>query len=138
MDEILLLATEKTPGINFKKNGELEISGKSIPEDAEDFFAPALKWLERYINNPAPTTELSINLEYFNIASSKRILFILYKLNDLVGKNRDVKVKWIYDDNDEDMFEVGQDYAFMVKIPFEFVEIDRVHHIATQLTTSLN
>jgi hypothetical protein len=138
MEEIVLVATEKTPCITFKKTGELEITGKSIPEDAEDFFAPALKWLENYVENPAPKTTLSINLEYFNISSSKRILFILYKLNDLLGKQTEVKVKWIYDDHDEDMFEVGQDYAFMVKIPFEFVEIDRVKHASTQLSSLLN
>lgn len=138
MEEILLLATDKTPGITFKKTGELKISGKSIPEDAEEFFAPALKWLDGYVENPAKNTILSIDLEYFNISSSKRILFILYKLNDLVAKNADVKVKWIYDDNDEDMFEVGQDYAFMVKIPFEFVEIDRIHQVSSQLSPALN
>lgn len=138
MEEIVLAATDKTPGITFKNTGELEITGKSIPEDAEDFFAPALKWLEHYVENPAPKTLLSINLEYFNISSSKRILFILYKLNDLISKQSDVKVIWIYDDNDEDMFEVGQDYAFMVKIPFEFVEIDRVTHLTTQLSATLN
>ena len=138
MEEIFLLATDKSPGLTFRKNGILEIVGKSIPENAEDFFAPVLKWLESYVENPAPKTLLSINLEYFNIASSKRILFILYKLNDLVAKNIDVKVKWIYDDQDEDMFEVGQDYAFMVKIPFEFIEIDRVLHVSKQLNPSLN
>lgn len=138
MKEILLVETDKTPRVTLNKNGMLEIAGKSIPEDAEDFFAPVLKWLETYVENPAPKTILSINLEYFNIASSKRILFILYKLNDLVGKNSDVNVKWIYDDQDEDMFEVGQDYAFMVKIPFEFIEIDRVLHVSKQLSPSLN
>ena len=29
--------------------------------------------------------------------------------------------KTFSNEDDEDMFEVGQDYAFMVKIPFEFV-----------------
>lgn len=35
------------------------------------------------------------------------------------GKN--VRIKWMYNEIDEDMFEVGQDYAFMVKIPFDFL-----------------
>jgi hypothetical protein len=137
MEEIFVVATDKTPGVIFRKNGELEITGKSIPENAEDFFDPALKWLEAYVESPAEKTRLSINLEYFNISSSKRILFILYKLNELMAKNADVKINWLYDDNDEDMFEVGQDYAFMVKIPFEFIEIERVK-IESNLTASAN
>ncbi len=136
MQEIFIPSTEKTPQVVFKSTGELELSGKSIPEDAETFFDPILKWLESYISQPCPLTTLSINLEYFNISSSKRILFILYKLNELVGQNKSVRVRWVYDDNDEDMYEVGQDYAFMVKIPFEFVEVDRAHVLNEKLEGS--
>ncbi len=32
-----------------------------------------------------------------------------------------VKVLWYHNESDEDMFEVGQDYAFMVKVPFDFI-----------------
>lgn len=126
MMEILIPATDKTPKVILRPDGMCEISGKSIPEDAEVFYSPILKWLENYVANPAAKTHLIIDLEYFNISSSKRILFILYKLNELVSRNIDVRVSWKYDDNDEDMYEVGQDYAFMVKIPFDFQEIDRV------------
>lgn len=136
MEDVFISSTDKTPEVSFKLSGELHITGKSIPEDAEDFFAPLLKWLESYLENPAPTTSLNLNLEYFNISSSKRILFLLYKVNELVDKKRDVKVRWFFDDHDEDMFEVGQDYAFMVKVPFEFVEIDRVHAVNEKLASS--
>ncbi len=36
------------------------------------------------------------------------------------NKGHLVNVRWHY--RDEDIFEVGQDYAFMVKIPFQFIE----------------
>ena len=32
--------------------------------------------------------------------------------------------------SDEDMFEVGQDLAYMVRVPFEFVETEEVLAIA--------
>ena len=57
-----------------------------------------------------------------NVSSSKRILFIFYKLNELVKKNRSVVVKWHYVEGEDEMFEVGQDFAFMVNIPFHFIE----------------
>ncbi len=63
-----------------------------------------------------------IDLEYFNITSSKRILFLLYKLNELVDSGKKAKVEWYYRQSDEDMYEVGQDYAFMVHVPFDFRE----------------
>jgi hypothetical protein len=71
---------------------------------------------------PKRPTVIKIDLEYFNISSSKRILFLLYKLNELTESGMDVKVQWFYRQSDEDMFEVGQDYAYMVKVPFEFKE----------------
>ena len=48
----------------------------------------------------------------------------MYKLNELVETGNEVKVKWLYRDTDEDMYEVGQDYAYMVKVPFEFKMYD--------------
>jgi hypothetical protein len=43
-------------------------------------------------------------------------------LNELADSGRSVRVEWRYKDSDEDMFEVGQDYAYMVKVPFDFIE----------------
>ena len=65
-------------------------------------------------------TTFNIDLEYFNVTSSKRILALLYKLNELSDDGIHVNVNWYYREGDEDMYEVGQDYAYMVKVPFEF------------------
>lgn len=123
MDILSIKATALTPFVMFDStNGNMKIEGRSIPENADDFWLPILNWFESYIISPSNVTTFSINLEYFNISSSKRILFLLYKLNELAERGCDVKVEWIYRKEDEDMFEVGQDYAYMVKVPFEFKE----------------
>lgn len=122
MQPLRIQATLKTPEILFDPGNQVfEIRGKSIPDDAEAFFAPVLNWFEDYLVNPNDITEVVIDLEYFNISSSKRLLFLLYKLNELKEDNNRVRIKWMYNENDEDMFEVGQDYAFMVKVPFDFI-----------------
>ncbi len=36
------------------------------------------------------------------------------------------KVDWFYRESEEDMFEVGQDYAYMVKVPFNFYSTDEL------------
>lgn len=113
--------TAQTPQINFNAiSGVMEISGRSIPDQADEFWMPVLSWFESYMLNAREETTFIIRLEYFNISSSKRILFLLYKLNELVEQGKRAKVEWHYRDGDEDMFEVGQDYAYMVKVPFEF------------------
>jgi hypothetical protein len=133
MNILYLEATEKTPLVNLDPNtGEFEISGKSIPQDAEAFFSPILEWMDEYVNTTTIPTKVRLNLEYFNISSSKRILFLLYKLNELVDQNKVVTVSWHYVETDDDMKEVGQDFAFMVRVPFEFVPYRKgFRHMAT-------
>ena len=122
IEQLLVESTPHTPFVSFdSQTGVMERKGRSIPEQADDFWLPVLNWFESYIQMPADQTVFKIDLEYFNISSSKRILFLLYKLNNL-AKNPDcVRVEWYYREDDEDMFEVGNDYAYMVKVPFEFI-----------------
>ena len=121
METLLINSSLQTPYINFDKGtGVMQIKGRSIPDQPDEFWGPILSWFDSYILSPSTKTTVIIDLEYFNITSSKRILFLLYKLNELSESGSDVKVEWLYRDTDEDMYEVGQDYAYMVKVPFEF------------------
>lgn len=126
MKNMLIEETPKTPYVNLDgENGVFHFRGKSIPADAESFYAPILSWMDSYSSNPAPRTEINIDLDFFNISSSKRLLFIMYKLNEMSDNGHNVELKWHYFNDDDDMYEVGQDYAFMVKVPFEFIVKDR-------------
>ena len=123
MDLLNYKGTETTPSVNFNPdNGKLIIEGNSIPNDAEEFFTPILSWLEEYVNTTKVKTTLIIKLHYFNVSSSKRILYMFYKLNELLKYNKPVVIKWYYSEDEDEMFEVGQDFAFMVNVPFHFIE----------------
>lgn len=121
METLIINYSPQTPSIHFDATtGVMQIKGRSIPDQPDEFWGPILNWFDSYLRDPADETTVVIDLEYFNITSSKRILFLLYKLNELVENGFGVKVEWLYRDSDEDMYEVGQDYAYMVKVPFEF------------------
>jgi hypothetical protein len=121
METLLINDTPQTPYIHFDGgSGVMQIKGRSIPDQPDEFWQPILSWFDLYLLTPSTSTTVIIDLEYFNITSSKRILFLLYKLNELSENGFNVKVEWLYRDTDEDMYEVGQDYAYMVKVPFEF------------------
>jgi len=63
--------TAKTPLVDFNNlTGDLILSGRSIPENASLVYDPILKWVNDYIKNPRQTTNLRLNIEYFNTASS--------------------------------------------------------------------
>lgn len=123
MESFSVEATDTTPAVHFNpKSGEFSIEGKSIPSNAENFYGPLLDWLSDYVERPNSITDFKLRLDYFNISSSKRILFIFYKLNELVDAGNTVNIKWYFHEGEDDMYEVGQDFAFMVNIPFEFIE----------------
>lgn len=104
-----------------KANGIFEIKGISMPENGKDFYQPVIDFLTEYAEMPNPVTHFLFNLRYFNISSSKMLLFILYKLQEIQTPERKVLVTWCYDD--EDILEAGKDFEQMVKIPFQFKEI---------------
>lgn len=123
MDVLRIEASAHTPFVIFNStSGVMEIRGRSIPEEPEAFWGEVLNWFDEYMKQPVSFTLVKIDLEYFNITSSKRILFLLYKLNELVDNGLKAQVEWFYRKSDEDMYEVGQDYAFMVRVPFVFKE----------------
>ncbi|TAF33495.1 MAG: DUF1987 domain-containing protein [Cytophagales bacterium] len=117
MQVINLDGTEDTPKVILDKaNGIFEVSGRSLPEDAADFYEPILKWLEEYAGAASAATKFKFKLEYFNTASSKLILDILSKLEDISGST----VIWYYHEDDEDMQEAGEEFSELVDVPFEF------------------
>jgi hypothetical protein len=122
METIKIQGTEDTPKIMLDaENDLLEISGRSLPEDVSSFYEPVLNWLNEYAENPSKKTVFNFKLTYFNTASSKLLLDILMKLEEMHEKGHDVLIRWHYPEDDEDMAEAGEEYADIVDVPFEQV-----------------
>ena len=120
MESLRISKTDDTPEITFDKaKGKFEISGRSLPEDSVEFFLPVFQWIALYAKDPNPTTEFVFKLEYVNTASSKMVQDILAALEKIRG----MKVVWYFDDDDEDMEEMGIELAEIVEIPFEYKTI---------------
>lgn len=114
---------QDTPAVHLdKEKGIFEISGKSFPADVSSFYAPILEWLEEYAANPNEETVFIMRMDYFNTASSKVILDILYQLEDINAEGHKVKIKWYYPDDDEDMLETGEEYDEIVDVEFQLIE----------------
>lgn len=133
MEQLVVSPSVKTPLIDFNaQTGIMLIQGRSIPEDSEIFWEPVLKWFYAYAVRPAAQTSFIFDLEYFNISSSKRILFLLYKMAEMNEYNHDISVEWRCQDNDKDMREIGNDYACMVNIPFKIVDKEPFNLVVVQ------
>ncbi len=122
MDTIKILGTDDTPTVTLDAANDIfEISGRSLPEDVTAFYSPVLSWLDEYAASPNAKTVFAFKLVYFNTASSKLLLDILMKLEEIHDGGHEVVVRWYFPDDDEDMEEAGKEYAEIVGVPFEQV-----------------
>lgn len=122
MEKIYIKPTDVSPEVTFDlEANNFIIRGKSVVSEVDSFYAPLLEWLESANGKINKRVDFVFDLEYFNIFSSKRILFMLYKLADMRAEGSDVKVIWHFSMDDDDMKEVGEDFACMVNLPFEFI-----------------
>lgn len=117
----------KTPLINFDApSGVFELKGKSIPENSVLFYKPLFEWLDNYVQHPAPKTILNIQLDYFNTSSSKCIVDLFKKLEQITKNAKgESEINWLYDDQDDDMLEAGEDYKSIIKMPFNLVSFTK-------------
>lgn len=110
------------PGIILdKESGKFEISGKTCPEDAVEFYNPVFNWLDEYSANPLKETIFDFRLTYFNTVSSKIIMMIMLRLEEITETGHDLKIRWFYPEDDEDLEEAGEDFESMLEVEFELV-----------------
>jgi hypothetical protein len=123
IDRYEIPGTEETPGVILDKSeGIFEFSGKSLPEDANEFFSDIITWFRDYSNDPNKETQMSFKMEYFNSSTARKFVEIFIILEAQISKGNPVKVKWYYLKNDRMMEERGREFSAVVDIPFEFVE----------------
>lgn len=123
MRTLKIESTANSPEVIFDVAQKLfMIKGKSVLNNVDEIYDPVLDWLNEYQFEEGAEMEFVFDMEYFNISSSKRILFVLYKLNEMLESGLDVKVFWYHNKDDNDMKEVGEDFEFMVNVPFCFYE----------------
>ena len=56
MEELRIPPTKTTPEVILHSEGIVKIRGRSIHENAADFFIPVDQWITEYIDNPADLT----------------------------------------------------------------------------------
>jgi len=131
MEKLIIEPTFNSPSVILDPgSNKFEFSGESRPENVRKFYLPILEWLEKFAEEQKGSSARLSNLlvqfdfEYFNSTSAKYILDIFKALNVLNDIGIEIQVKWLYEEDDEDMLEVGQEMSRMSKLEFEYVNTD--------------
>jgi hypothetical protein len=107
LKSLLKEPTKKTPQLDFNPlTGELILSGRSIPENPADTYEDVLKWVTQYINNPRYITNLRLNLDYFNTASSLWLAKVIKVLGQIKGPENTLIIHLYFNIEDFDSMEI--------------------------------
>lgn len=124
MDNLVLQGSFKLPAISFNAlTGILEIAGKSIPERTAEYYDPILKWIDEYMRTPCDTTTVNIKLEYCNSSSTRYLMDILERFETMFKSGNAVVINWHYEEDDEDMLDLGESYAIPLTISFNMIAV---------------
>jgi hypothetical protein len=122
MEALDIKATNDTPRVILDPENDIfEISGRSLPEDVVTFYQPVLDWLDDYKVHPREKTDFVFKYIYFNTATSKLVQDILFKLESLHESGHSVNVQWYYEQDDEDMYDIGMEFKENVNLTFEII-----------------
>lgn len=107
------------PGIYYyPDSNKLELIGRSIPENPELIFRRLDEWITLHFEK-SKSLDVNVQLEYINSGSSKYLYEILKKLTGYGRSGNAVKIKWLYEEDDEAMLELGEHYRDTAGIPLE-------------------
>jgi len=119
---LYIKGTSKTPEVDFS-SGVIQLSGRSIPEDAVAFYQPLLRWVHSYIEEPEALTKVNFKIEYINSGSNRFIFAIFKLLDECFSKGHEVSITWYYEEDDDTIKGLGKDFQSLLKVPIKLVEI---------------
>jgi hypothetical protein len=124
-DVVEIAGTADSPRVILDRNqGTISFTGRSLPENPRAFYYPILNWLSSYSENPKSETHLTLNMDYFNTASSKMIMEVIEAVKKSEKSGSSLKVDWYYLEDDEEMLEAGQEFAELTDTVFNFISYE--------------
>lgn len=124
MDNLYIAATATSPEVDFRFDEHLlTLKGESYPENAAAFYAPIVQQLRAYLSN-CEGVQITVNiaLAYFNSSSTKMLFSLFDALDQSVQSGNHVKMNWYHDEEDETIFEFGEE------LQADFKSIDFTDH----------
>ncbi len=118
---INITPTKDSPSI-FLDSEKLvfRVVGSSYPENAYAFYSEFMRWIEYLDIGEVKKLVCEFYFDYLNSSSKKVVFQALKKLEVLDSERNIISVLWKFDDFDEDMQELGEEFAEDLALVFEF------------------
>ncbi len=114
MERIFIDHTDDTPEVilDYDK-GIFSLSGRSLPENAVDFYLPILEWMNALGEQSLNDITFDFKLDYFNTSSAKQLTKLLLILQK-IALDKNVQVNWHYFEDDTDIMQSGARFAKLI------------------------
>ncbi len=132
MEKLYIKSSEYIPEITLSPSDNVfSIKGISRPENIRLIYEPVIGWMTEYRNVLAEDHSvyseqkpfiLKLDLEYFNSSTVKFLFDIIRIVKSMKEEGTPVVIQWIYESDDQDCREAGEDLASLAEIDFMFVE----------------
>lgn len=123
MENLKIGKTAQSPRVHFNTNGDLIIEGVSTINHAHKFYGELISWLHDFKKTQPANIRLILELYYLNTSSSLLIVELLKLINTFKDLECKLTVEWRYEEDDEDIFSLGEDIEASTNSKFEYVMI---------------
>ena len=122
-NNLLIKEGKNTPKVVGNTNlSELIFKGNSYPENVLQFYTPIFNWIEELKNEK---DEITVDCQFYYIASSSVIAFLkLLQKVESTFEEENIKFIWKYEEGDDDIKKIGQDYSTILNTPIEIIEVE--------------
>jgi hypothetical protein len=121
METLTLVGSKYEPEINFNNETNcLLFKGVSYSADPLNYFNKIMKWLELYKEQKPSDIVLDIQVYYLNTTSTKLFIHMIKFISTICD---DVKINWIYDEDDDDIYELGRDIECSINVKINYTSL---------------
>lgn len=123
MENLFIEKTHQSPEVRFQKDGNLLIKGISNGSNVQKFFEPVIAWLHEFKTQSPSKVNLILEIYYLNTSSALVMVEILKLVNSYKENGSHLTITWLYEEDDDDILDLGEDIQISTKSEFEFMMI---------------
>lgn len=127
ISDLFIPATTKSPEIFMSATGIFRISGRCIPYEPDEFFAPLFEWADGYCREPSGETVIEASIEYINGTNHGKLYRLLTKLKEVTSSGKKMVINFTYEADDDQMRDLGLHWADMLKMPVNMISVEKLH-----------
>lgn len=125
LNDLHIVSTEDTPEVLFDAaHSTFRMSGRSLPENAYNFYKPLLEWIKRYVDgNSNKQTKFEFELDYFNSSSGRFMFEMLTLIEENAHSIELYEIHWKAHSDDELMIEKGEELRSLLNLRFNLITL---------------